>query len=418
MAKTEAQDVLFQPLQGSEPFEPTLTAYRFDPEKVARIASIMVDDALGVNDKDRVFLGYRPGGRQFAMHVAYLAAQRGAAVIPRCEDPSVEAAMLAGMKGHETAQVFEEMATVANAEIGWATKVALVGCIDDPKVRDIIDGDVDSKWNTAKSPSLGVRVNRRKWSLIYIPTPAEAKLDGMSYGDYVTMFLNACDRPWADIRTTQQILIDEYLDPGRELEVYAGEEMDERWRTHVRMSIEGQTFANSVADVNIPGSEAFSSPVRGSIEGQWAVPNQVMYNGRLLPNIALVMRQGRVVEHFTTDPDGMVWVGQQLDVDEGAREVGEIAFGTNRAFDRPLLNGLYVEKVGGSMHAAFGRAYQTNEYAGRPVQLDNGVRSANHIDLTRVMLPQFGGGRVLIDGRLIQQNGEFLDPRLALLNTA
>ena len=33
------------------------------------------------------------------------------------------------------------------------------------------------------------------------------------------------------------------------------------------------------------------------------------------------------------------------------------------------------------------------------------------------MLPEFGGGRVLVDGILIQENGEFLDSKLAVLNT-
>ena len=82
-----------------------------------------------------------------------------------------------------------------------------------------------------------------------------------------------------------------------------------------------------------------------------------------------------------------------------------------------MLNGLFIEKVGGSFHIAIGSSYVFTEYGGKPVNLDNGVRSTNHEDLTCMMLPQFGGGRVLVDGKLIEENGEFLDPRLSALNS-
>lgn len=54
----------------------------------------------------------------------------------------------------------------------------------------------------------------------------------------------------------------------------------------------------------------------------------------------------------------------------------------------------------------------------KSINLDNGVRSANHIDLTFMMLPDFGGGQVILDGKVIQDNGNFTDPKLNVLNTA
>ena len=75
-----------------------------------------------------------------------------------------------------------------------------------------------------------------------------------------------------------------------------------------------------------------------------------------------------------------------------------------------------MEKVGGSFHITPGCAYSYKEYAGKPVNLDNGVRSAIHEDLTCMMLPEYGGGKVVVDGEVIQENGQFLDPRLEILN--
>ena len=414
--KESAQNFLKTPLRPGAVFEPMLEVQKFDPKKMWRIAKVMVDDSLHVQEGDRLLIKLNPGGRQLASMLAYQAAQKGAAVIHRVEDQTVEAALLAGMEGHITPAVFEEMAAVTNAEITWSTKVAFVRCVDDPNARRIVDGNILNLWNQALEPSLDVRVERRDWTLIYMPTPAEAQLDGMPYEECVQMFLDGCDRQWRKIKTAQQVLIDENLNPGERLEIHAGEDLDKRWQTHVAMSIINQTFANSTVDKNVPGSEVFSSPVRGTIEGVWAIPYPVMFNGLALRNLILVFKDGKVVEHYTDEPGGMDWVEKQLSVDEGAREVGEVALGTNRAFDRPLLNGLFVEKVGGSSHLAIGRAYELRTYNGLPVKLDNGVRSANHIDLTRLMLPNYGGGRVLVDGKLIQQNGDFLDPRLAILN--
>lgn len=33
-----------------------------------------------------------------------------------------------------------------------------------------------------------------------------------------------------------------------------------------------------------------------------------------------------------------------------------------------------------------------------------------------MMTPKYGGGRVVLDGVTIQENGKFLDPRLSTLN--
>lgn len=414
-APVEAEKVLKTPQV--ELYKPMMEVLRFEPEPMWRIAGIMVNTSLKIAEGDRLLLKFNPGGRQLASYIAYQAGELGAAVLPRCDDQTVEAAALAGIGRRITPEVFTDMSAALANDVAWSTKVAFVRCVDNPAVMKMVDGKVNADWMAATRSSQNVRVERREWTLIYIPTPAEAALDNMPFDDYVKMFLRACDRNWPDIKAAQGVLIDNYLNPGKTLEIYAGERLDPRWQTHVKMSIEGQTFANSTVDKNVPGSEAFSSPVRGTIEGQWAIPNPVMFNGRALKNIALVFDKGRVVEHYTDEPGGMEWVQQQLDTDEGAREVGEVAFGTNRAFDRPVLNGLFVEKVGGSSHLAIGRSYQLRQYDGAPVNLDNGVRSNNHIDLTRLMLPGYGGGRVVVDGKVIQENGEFLDPRLATLNT-
>ena len=177
------------------------------------------------------------------------------------------------------------------------------------------------------------------------------------------------------------------------------------------------TFANSTINANYPGSEVFSAPVAGTISGRLTLPYPVMFAGKKLPNLTLVFEKGRVVSH-TVEGDAKLqeYVTSVLDSDDGSCQVGEVAFGTNPSFYKPMLNALFAEKVGGSFHIALGDSYKMKKYAGRDVNLDNGVESQNHIDLTRMMTQKFGGGKVVLDNNVIQKDGIFKDSRLAILN--
>lgn len=417
--RQEAIKRLQQPIPSSRQFEPALEILRFNPEKMFRIAEIMIDQSLKVTEGDRLLLRFHPGGSQLAQMIAYLAGERGAAILPRCEDPLVEAAMLAGISKNETTRIADELALGHNADIAWATKVAFVRSKDYPQAMDVVPPEVMQTYNKALETALRIRVDRRPWILIYLPTKAEAEIDQMPYEEYVDMFFRACDRPWSGIEAEQNILINEVLNPGKELILRADRDSNGKWQTELAMSIEGQTFANSTVDFNVPGSEIFSSPQRGTINGVLTLPYPVMFEGRIIPNLKLFFQDGKVVNHQveSDNEEDWKWVEIQLNTDDGAREVGEVAFGTNRVFNRPLLNGLFVEKVGGSFHIALGNAYKFKTYAGKPVKLDNGVESANHIDLTRLMLPNYGGGEVIVDSQVIQRDGDFLDSRLATLNS-
>jgi len=280
-----ALEKLRAPIKDGKMFEPASEVKRFDPVRMERLAEIIVDRALKIKDEDRLLLRYNPGGSQLAQFVAYKAAEKGAAVLPRVDDPLVQAAALSGTAQNVTPRVFDEMAAGHNADIAWATKVSFIRSNDFPEAMDNVPGDIAREWNKATEAALRLRVDRRPWNLIYLPTVAEAKIDGMSYDEYVDIFFRACDRPWDQIEAAQDILANEILNPGKQLELFGGEKLGEKWRAHIIMSIKDQTFANSTIDRNIPGSEVFSSPKRGTINGRLALHYPVMFAGRKLPNL-------------------------------------------------------------------------------------------------------------------------------------
>jgi aminopeptidase len=96
-----------------------------------------------------------------------------------------------------------------------------------------------------------------------------------------------------------------------------------------------------------------------------------------------------------------------LDIDEGARYLGEFSFGINPFIKRPLLDTLFDEKIAGSVHITPGNSYD---------DCFNGNRSSLHWDLVLMQDEASGGGEIWLDGVLARKDGRFVLPELAGLN--
>lgn len=265
--------------------------------------------------------------------------------------------------------------------------------------------------------ALGPYIDRLKsgtldFSLTILPTERDAELDGMDYREYLDLFFEACDQPWEEIRAAQQILVDKFNE-GKKLHITNADGTD------LTMSIEGMTFANSGADVNIPGSEFFSAPVPDSINGTLVSEGNFKYTSfPIVKDITFVFENGKIVS--ATAKEGQETLDQILATDDGAKFIGEIAFGGNPHLRRHFVNALLVEKIGGSFHMAAGASYTFKEYEGHPVKLDNGNKSDVHWDITTMLKGK--NGKVKLDDKLIHNSGVWVaedgtpDERLAVLS--
>jgi aminopeptidase len=68
---------------------------------------------------------------------------------------------------------------------------------------------------------------------------------------------------------------------------------------------------------------------------------------------------------------------------------------------------LFDEKIAGSIHFTPGMCYE-DAY--------NGNQSAIHWDLVLIMRPEYGGGEIYFDDRLIRKDGLFVIDELKCLN--
>lgn len=231
------------------------------------------------------------------------------------------------------------------------------------------------------------------WNVCLYPTPAYAQDAGMSLSDYEDFVYGAClldrDDPvaaWGEVRQRQQRLVD-YLGDKREVHLTGPD-------TDLHFSIAGRAFINDYGTKNMPGGEIFSGPVEDSVEGVIHYTFPAFYQGQVVEGVRLRFERGRVVEAAARANERFLL--EMLDLDEGARALGECAFGTNGGIRRFTRNVLFDEKIGGTMHFALGAGYP-----------ESGARnqSALHWDMVTDLRD---GSEVRVDGELFVKDGEFV----------
>ena len=119
-----------------------------------------------------------------------------------------------------------------------------------------------------------------------------------------------------------------------------------------RSASPGATAQVDAGGANMPGGEFFYCPVEDSAEGTIAFELPGTYQGREVSGIRLRFEDGRVVDASAETNEA--YLLELLDVDEGARRVGELGIGCNPGITRHMKNAAYDEKIDGTVHVALG----------------------------------------------------------------
>lgn len=155
---------------------------------------------------------------------------------------------------------------------------------------------------------------------------------------------------------------------------------------------------------NIPDGECYTAPVKDSINGVIHYNARTIYHGVTFDDIRLEFRDGKIVDFSSSNDEAL---GKILDSDKGSRYVGEFAVGFNPKITSPMCDILFDEKIGGSIHLAVGSSYD---------EASNGNKSSIHWDMVLIQTPEYGGGEIYFDDKLIRKDGLFVLPELEGLN--
>lgn len=225
------------------------------------------------------------------------------------------------------------------------------------------------------------------WVMCWYPTPALAQDAGMSLAAFEEFLYGAVLLDWE----AEHARLSRYatrFDAAHEVRIVGD-------GTDLRLSISGRRMEVDAGMGNMPGGEFFGCPVEDSAEGVITFAEfPQLRDGRQLRGIRLRFSEGRVVDASADAEEAFLL--ETLDADPGARRIGELGIGCNPGITRYMGNVYFDEKIDGSVHIALGFGF---------ADLGGTNESAIHWDLVKDLR---GGGRIELDGSVVQQNGSWL----------
>jgi aminopeptidase len=232
-----------------------------------------------------------------------------------------------------------------------------------------------------------------RWVLAPYPTNAFAQDAEMSLTEYEDFVYGACmpdpNDPigyWCKVAAWQTKIV-KWLKGKKQVRVKGKD-------TDLRLSIEGRVFESCDGQKNMPDGEVFTGPVEDSIEGKVSFSYPAIYQGREVEGVRLWFEKGRVVK--ATADKNEAFLVKTLDTDAGSRNVGEFAIGTNEGIKKFTREILFDEKIGGTIHMAFGAGYP---------ETGSKNESAIHWDMVCDLRD---GGEIWVDDILLYKNGKFV----------
>lgn len=241
-----------------------------------------------------------------------------------------------------------------------------------------------------------VRVPQTKWVVLRYPTDSMAQAANMSSEAFEDFYFAVCTADYQQMARDQEPLVRRMEQADRVRIVGPGTELE--------FSIKGIPVRPCHGQRNIPDGEVFTAPVRDSLNGVIRYNTPSRYQGIVFDNIEFEFKAGKIIRATANETEK---INAILDSDEGARYIGEWSIGCNNHVRHPMLDTLFDEKIGGSMHLTPGQAYE---------DADNGNRSRVHWDLVLIQREDYGGGELYFDGDLIRQDGRFVPEELQGLN--
>ncbi len=363
-----------------------------DPRMIKR-ADVLVGYSIEVKPGERVLIDAYDVPAEMACALIERVVEAGG--VPFCDVYQARVQRAFVMSATE-----EQMALRAQRDLEFMKEcqcyIAVRGGHNITELSDVPD-DRMKIYRTAMKPVLDQRVKHTKWVVLRWPTPSMAQLAGMSTQQFEDFYFDVCNLDYAKMAKAEDILKQRMERTDRVRLLGPGE-------TDLTLSIKGIAAIPCVGDRNIPDGECFTAPVRDSVNGVIQFNVGTINDGKPHDNIRLVFKDGRAVEATSSDTKAL---NEVLDIDEGARCVGEFSLGFNPHITRAMRDILFDEKIAGSIHLAMGQAYD---------EADNGNKSKEHWDMVMIQTPEFGGGEIWFDDELIRKDGRFVPDYLHPLN--
>jgi aminopeptidase len=362
-----------------------------DP-RIVKMAEVLIHYSLDIQPGDHFLMNVPTAAEPLAREAYRAALRRGAHVTVHADFDGFKAIRIRESSDDQLAHISQSERALLDETNKY------LNIMGDTNTKNMSGADPEKMASMSRARSeLGRQMMQRaadgslNWCVTLFPTQAYAQDASMSLRDYEDFVYCACllDQPdpvagWKQVEREQRQIAD-YLNTMQEIHITAP-------GTDLRYNVAGRRWVSANGRTNFPDGEVFTGPVESSVNGTVQFTYPAIFRGNEVEGIRLTFRDGKVVE--ATAERGQNFLDKMLDTDDGARYVGEVAFGLNYGIQNFTHNILFDEKIGGTMHMALGASYPET----------GGVnKSGLHWD----MICDLKGGTVHADGKLIYQGGRF-----------
>jgi aminopeptidase len=365
-----------------------------DP-RIEKLADLLINYSCALQPGETVLIEAIDVPHAFTSALVQSAAAAGGRPIAMLKSNEINRALMI----HGSREQWDTIAAVERLQM--ESVQCYIGARGNPNVSELSDVPAEKQkiyeQTVWKKVHHDIRIKKTRWVVLRWPAPSMAQMAEMSTEAFEDFFFNVCTLDYAKMARA--------MEPLKELMMKTDRVRLKGPRdTDLTFSIKGIPAVPCDGKVNIPDGEVFTAPVRDSVNGVIHFNAPTIYRGTTHNDIRLTFRSGKIVEATSTATQKL---NEVLDSDEGARYIGEFAIGFNPYCTKPMKDILFDEKIAGSIHFTPGSCYD---------EASNGNKSDIHWDMVMIQTPEYGGGEIHFDDRLIRKDGRFVLGELEPLN--
>ncbi|MFX0167928.1 MAG: aminopeptidase [Candidatus Hodarchaeota archaeon] len=361
-------------------------------ERISKLAQLTVEYSLGVKKGDLVSISAPTFAEPLVLELAREILKAGGHPFTRAYFPRAQELFFKYAQDHHLDYVNPLNLDIINKVDSYI----VVHSSDNRKALTNVDPAKQArsaKAHTELQKAFTARLKKGWYALLPYPSASLAQEGNMGTEEYEEFVYGAClvDKPnpiklWNEISKKQE-KITKYLNTKNSVR-FESNDVD------LTAKVTGRKWVNADGHLNMPDGEIFTSPVEDSVEGTIRFSYPGIFMGKEVEDISMTFEKGVVTK--ATAEKGQDLLNQILEIDEGAKRLGEIAIGTNPGITKFTKNILFDEKLTGTIHCALGHGFE--ESGGKN-------ESAIHWDLLADMTK---GGKIFADDELFYKDGKFI----------
>jgi len=365
-----------------------------DP-RIIKLADVLVNYSCEIKPGETILIEAIDVPHAFSKALVQVATKAGARPLVMHKSNQINRALM--IDGTQ-----EQWNTIADVErMQMERAQCYIGARGNPNVSELSDVPAEKQkiyeQTVWKRVHHEVRIKNTRWVVLRWPNPSMAQMAEMSTEAFEDFFFDVCTLDYAKMSRAMRPLVEQMQRTDR-VRLKGPRDTDRTF------SIKSIPAIPCDGHRNIPDGEVFTAPVRESVNGVIHFNAPTIYRGITHNDIRITFRNGKIVEATSSASDKL---NEVLDADAGARYVGEFAIGFNPYCTRPMKDILFDEKIAGSIHFTPGACYD---------EASNGNKSDIHWDMVLIQTPEYGGGEIYFDDKVIRRNGQFIQPELQGLN--